>query len=750
MLKSISKTCLRIFLLAGIAVSVRAQAPPFACSVQAGVSPTVRVEGFAELLSDIVISCTGGTPTPAGQAFPQFNFTVTLNTNVTSAPTASGQFDEALMFIDEPISPGPNANRPLLNCGNSGAPDNGNPGAGVCSILSRGNPALSYDGTPNGFGAAACDGASGRPAANTYGCGRPNAFQGVLGTPQNPGALNAVTFYNVPLDPPGPSTTRTLRFTNLRANAATLGLNLSSFPSEVQATVTSNGSVPVLASATPVGIIVHGLINGTVFGAPACQSPCVQVSEGFANAWKPKNISLYLSNGVPRGPGEGSVFNGTANYPVDAAQNEVGAIYNSESGYEWQNNGINGPPSPNPPVSVGTTLIQAGESPLTSLGFGGLNTGISSDGIAAAGTRIALTFSGIPQGASVQVPQVVFLSYIGGASPQFGRTDLSGVMVLTNTDSAGAGPFSQASTGVLPGNLAVYEVLFADASGSEFANIPYTLLNAPPGATVQVTTSLAPLYSDTAAQQANASFPVPRFGVPPSEAFCPAGVNGPGANYNPQIAFCDSGVVVPNGDSFCLAGVNGQGGIYDPGLSSCLSGAIVPFGDSFCPAGANGPGAAYNPSFQSCASGVVVPSGDLYCPAGANGQGGIYDPTVSSCNLGLVVPNNALPPAVPSSQISVTTSGFTYSRVSQTYNGTVTMQNISGGIVNGPLELFFNGLPSGVTLVGASGSLSGNPYVLVCCGGFPAGVTASLNVQFKNPSNAIIKFTPVLRSGSLN
>jgi hypothetical protein len=307
---------------------------------------------------------------------------------------------------------------------------------------------------------------------------------------------------------------------------------------------------------------------------------------------------------------------------------------------------------------------------------------------------------------------------------------------------------------VLPGNLAVYEVLFANPSATEFANIPYTLLNAAPGATVQVTTTFAPLYSDTAAQQANASFPVPRFGFPPSgESFCPAGANGPGGNYNVAIAFCDSGVVVPTGDSFCLPGPNGPGGIYDPGsftFNTCVGGAIVPSGDSFCPAGTNGPGAAYNPTFQFCVSGVVVPDGDLYCPAGANGTGGVYNPTTSSCNLGLVVPNNALPPIVPPSQVSVTTSAFTYSRVSQTYNGTVTIQSIGSSTINGPVELFFTGLPSGVTLVNATGSLSGNQYLIVDFGAIAPGQTLTETVQFKNPSNAIIKFTPVVRSGSLN
>lgn len=189
-----------VLVLAGFSISVNAQG--FVCSANAGVPPTVRAEGLAELMGDIVMTCAGGTPTPAGQPLPQFNFSLLLDANVTSAPTATGQFTEALLLVDEPASAS-NPSRPLLNCGNTGAPDSGNLGPGVCGIVSTGVPASNYDGTQNGYSTAACDGASGRPSPNSYGCGRPNAFQGRLGTPQAPGQLNAVTFYNVPVDPPG-------------------------------------------------------------------------------------------------------------------------------------------------------------------------------------------------------------------------------------------------------------------------------------------------------------------------------------------------------------------------------------------------------------------------------------------------------------------------------------------------------------------------------------------------------------------
>jgi hypothetical protein len=44
------------------------------------------VEGHAELVSDLVLRCSGGSPTPAGQQIPVANIQLTLNTNITSLP----------------------------------------------------------------------------------------------------------------------------------------------------------------------------------------------------------------------------------------------------------------------------------------------------------------------------------------------------------------------------------------------------------------------------------------------------------------------------------------------------------------------------------------------------------------------------------------------------------------------------------------------------------------------------------------
>jgi hypothetical protein len=162
-------------------------------------------------------------------------------------------------------------------------------------------------------------------------------------------------------------------------------------------------------------------------------------------------------------------------------------------------------------MGIGTAPVQQGEvAPLNSVGYGGLNTGISQAGIAEAGTRIAIRFSGIPQGASVQVPTVVnLIGFVFGFSGPSPAT--TGVMVLTNADSAGAGVFSASSSGTLSGNLAVYEVLWADPFSTEHAEIPYTLINAPPGTALGITTGYAPFYTDAGSQQASSVYPVPRF-----------------------------------------------------------------------------------------------------------------------------------------------------------------------------------------------------------------------------------------------
>jgi probable HAF family extracellular repeat protein len=111
------------------------------------------------------------------------------------------------------------------------------------------------------------------------------------------------------------------------------------------------------------------------------------------------------------------------------------------------------------------------------------------------------------------------------------------------------------------------------------------------------------------------------------------------------------------------------------------------------------------------------------------------------------------PPAVlPPSQVATTASGLAYSRVTQTFNGTVTITNIGSAAIAGPLQVLFSGLPTNVTLMNATGNFSSRlPYLAVPApAGLAPGQSVSVTVQLRNPSNATINFSPVIYSGSIN
>ena len=105
---------------------------------------------------------------------------------------------------------------------------------------------------------------------------------------------------------------------------------------------------------------------------------------------------------------------------------------------------------------------------------------------------------------------------------------------------------------------------------------------------------------------------------------------------------------------------------------------------------------------------------------------------------------------VPPSQVVTTAYGLAYSRVTQTFNGTVTIRNISSTGINGPFQIVLTSLSAGVALVNATGTVDGMPYLTVPITSLAPSQSATVNLLFKNPSNAKINFTPVIHAGSLN
>lgn len=95
-----------------------------------------------------------------------------------------------------------------------------------------------------------------------------------------------------------------------------------------------------------------------------------------------------------------------------------------------------------------------------------------------------------------------------------------------------------------------------------------------------------------------------------------------------------------------------------------------------------------------------------------------------------------------SSQVNVINNGFSYSRISKYYVGNLNVTNVSQNPITGTIDVVFNGLTSGVTMANATGMKDGYPYISQAVTLNP-GASVTIPLQFSNPSNARITFTPV-------
>jgi len=101
-----------------------------------------------------------------------------------------------------------------------------------------------------------------------------------------------------------------------------------------------------------------------------------------------------------------------------------------------------------------------------------------------------------------------------------------------------------------------------------------------------------------------------------------------------------------------------------------------------------------------------------------------------------------------SGQVSVTQTGFAVNHATSLWTATLTVYNTSATPIGGPIEIVLTNLSSNATMMNATGVFSGNPYILVSAATLAPGASVSVPIQFKNPSDGSISFTPVAYSGA--
>jgi len=567
--------------LLGTASTASAQATQaLTCAVNTAVPPTVRAEGFTELVGDIVISCTGGNPALAQTA----NFQLFLNTNITSR--LIGGFSEALLIVDEAGVAG----RPAL-CVSPSAASNSAPevnGGGLSSI-----PGLPVGGLQGTGTAPTCNPFTAGDLSQT---GTYNVFRGQPASAANGAANAAVIWTGIPIVAPGTNNTRTFRITNIRANAAAVPTSASLVPSQIFSFLSISASQGV-ALTTPqqaVAFVLPGLQfdlrncdgsgsasngflqcvsqNSALFTNPSAGGPGnqrifgVRFREGFQTAFKTR-----LDTARPNGDGTFS----------DQRFSVPGLTFNTESGF------------------VRTDIAN-----------------LAGVGLADSGTRIAARFNNLPEGirlfvsvqsvvpggsATTQANAVLVNSDANGAGGIVTIGDVtSAVPVAATTTLACANgtavPAAEvliSGTGTGRTGMAVWEISAANSQtidtlffqvGVAFA--ANTANNLPGLGTSSVTGSFAPFYAASSnAGSASGGLPIPRFidNATPVNSFtinqCVSNLLFP---FVTNVAGFDTGIAISNTSRDPFGGAAGrvQNGTCTINYYGAVAGGPAPAADT--------------------------------------------------------------------------------------------------------------------------------------------------------------------------
>ena len=442
------------------------------CFANAATPQQDRAEGITELVGDLVLSCTGGTATPIGVSVPTVNITVALNTQVTSRLVGgTTTTTESILMIND----FPSGSQVL------------------CAASSTNNfacpTAVNGTGAGGGKGISLISGPVQYLSANVY--------QGILT------AANQLTFFNVPIDPPGPAFSSggttitpqlTLRITNVRANASALGAPTGFSTSTISESISTSAGIPISGPLQTVGSVFTGLVSKSVSGVSSTISNTVSLPFGNTSGSGPtltQCSSKSLSSTSVTAAlveyvnfTEGFATATKLRYAVSAtSESTPGNSQNVEGGTF-----LNGSPT-----STGLLI-----------------------GAADFATRVKLTFGSIPTGVTIYTPTTLPSNTINAGTP-------TEFMTLTQSETA---PFNP-------------------TPASTVTNLPTT---APYGgfAAVALTSGAGVAVYEVTSQQAISQNTIESFSVPVLVTYTAApSTNSPGLGTSTvQIDFAPSSTVV--------------------------------------------------------------------------------------------------------------------------------------------------------------------------------------------------------------
>jgi hypothetical protein len=173
----------------------------------------------------------------------------------------------------------------------------------------------------------------------------------------------------------------------------------------------------------------------------------------------------------------------------------------------------------------------------------------------------------------------------------------------------------------------------------------------------------------------------------------------------------------------------------------------IPYGTPLSSAQLNATASVPGTFAYTPAAGTVLPAGSgqtlsvIFTPA----DGGDYSKVSASTTITVTAATQQ--PTDVSSQVGVTSSGLVYSRATGAYSGTVTIQNTGSTAIGYPIQAVFTNLISGATLVNASGTYAGAPYITVAGTSLAPGASVGLAVKFTYTGTSPISYVLKTLSG---